>query len=77
MSEGGEARPDVKVWTYFGSDTNMLERRVQDLIDRGGRIISLAIGYGPSPAKAAGLPHGEDSWHAMIVLDASGIDPNA
>ena len=77
MSESGEARPDMKVWTYFGSNTNMLEDQIRDLIDRGGRVISLAIGYGPTPAKVAGLGRGEDSWHAMVVLDASGIDPDA
>lgn len=64
--------PDIKVWTYFGDDTNMLERQVQDLIDRGGRVISLAIGYGPPPAKVAGIPTAPDnSWHAMVVLDTA------
>lgn len=66
-----------KVWTYFGDSTNMLEHLVQDLIDRGGRVISLAIGYGPSPAKVAGLDHGGDAWHALVVVDPSNIDPNA
>lgn len=69
--------PDVKVWTYFGDSADMLEGTVQDLIDRGGKVLSLAIGYGPSPAKAAGLPHGGDTWHAMVVVDASEIDPDA
>lgn len=61
----------IKVWTYFGDSANMLEDLVQDLINRGGKVISLAIGYGPSPAKVAGLPHGSDTWHAMVVLDTS------
>ena len=68
---------DVKVWAYYGDSTAMLEDQVQNLIDRGGRVISLAIGYGPTPAKVAGLAHGEDAWHALVVVDASRIDPDA
>jgi hypothetical protein len=67
----------VKVFTYFGDSTDMLEYQVQDLIYRGGDVISLAIGYGPSPAKAARLPHGGDAWHALVVVDVSRVDPNA
>jgi hypothetical protein len=70
---------NVKVWTYFGDSTATLERQVQDLIDRGGRVLSLAIGYGPTPAKAAPLPHRDagDAWHAMVVVDTSAIDLEA
>jgi hypothetical protein len=69
---------NIKVWTYFGDSTSDLEDRVQDLIDRGGDVLSLAIGYGPPPAKVAGLHYAPDaSWHAMVVVDPSNIDPNA
>lgn len=68
---------DVKVFTYFSDSTSGLEDRVQDLIDRGGRVISLAIGYGPSPARVQGSAYADEaSWHAMVVLDVSGIDPS-
>ena len=69
--------PEIKVWTYFGDSTDMLEDQVQNLIDRGGKVISLAIGYGPTPAKVAGLSPGGDAWHALVVVDPSGIDPDA
>jgi hypothetical protein len=55
----------------------MLVNQVQNLIDRGGKVISLAIGYGPSPAKVAGLSHSGDAWHALVVVDPSEVDPNA
>lgn len=66
----------IKVWTYFGDDTNMLEHLVQDLVDRGGKVLSLAIAYGPPPpAKVSGQPGApEGAWHAMVVVDASRID---
>ena len=61
----------IKAWVYFGVDANMLEHTVQDLIDRGGRIISASIAYGPSPAKVARMVHAdtEDSWHVLVVVD--------
>jgi len=67
----------LEVWTYYAADANALERQVQELIDRGGNVLSLAIGYGPSPAKVAGQPFSGDTWHAMMVVDTSGIDPNS
>lgn len=66
----------VEVWTYYGASTDDLERHVQSLIDRGGVVLHLAIGYGPSPAKAAGLVTAHaGTWHAMVVADVSGVDP--
>jgi hypothetical protein len=62
---------EIKAWVYFGSDPINLEHTVQDLIDRGGKIISASIAYGPSPAKIAGNlgPVAPDSWTLMVVLD--------
>lgn len=68
---------NAKVWTYFGDSPAMLEDMVQGLIDRGGKVLSLAISYGPSPAKAAGAPHGSDTWTAMVIVDTTNIDPDA
>jgi hypothetical protein len=62
----------MKVWTYFGDSTNTIESEMQGLVDRGGRIVSLSIAYGPPPAKVAGLPTAPDnSWHAMVVVDTA------
>lgn len=67
----------TKVWTYFGDSTDMIESQIQDLIDRGGDVLSLSIAYGPGPAKVAGESFAPDaSWHAMVVVDTSNIDPN-
>lgn len=60
----------VKAWVVFGDDMNQIEDRVQDLIDRGGQIISVGIGYGPPPSKVAGRSYApEASWHGLVVLD--------
>jgi hypothetical protein len=60
----------IKAWTVFGDDMNQIEDRVQDYIDRGGKIISVGIGYGPPPSKVAGRPHApEGAWHGLVVLD--------
>lgn len=68
---------DIQVWTYYGDSTDMLEQMVQDLINRGGKVLNLAIGYGPSPARVAGLGTApEATWHAMVIADVSRIDPN-
>lgn len=61
----------IKAWVYFGSDAMNLEHTVQDLVDRGGRIISASIAYGPSPAKVAGRMYADaaDTWTLLVVLD--------
>jgi hypothetical protein len=77
MSET-QSTGQIKVWTYYSDSTHGLEDRVQNLIDRGGKIISLAIGYGPPPARIAAQPYAsENAWHAMVVVDTSEIDPDA
>jgi len=52
---------------YTGDTAAIGEQYAEDLIERGAIIRSISIAYGPSPAKVAGLPHGEDCWHALIV----------
>jgi hypothetical protein len=76
--EDADREPNVKVVSYFGDSTNMIEHLVQDLIDRGGLVVSLAIGYGPPPSKVAGQSYAPDnSWHGLVVADMSGVDPDA
>jgi L-asparaginase/Glu-tRNA(Gln) amidotransferase subunit D len=76
---GGQGhRVKQHVYTYFGADPNMLEDYVADLVRRGAVIDALGIGYGPSPAKVAGLPHGGETWTAMVVARwPRGIDADA
>lgn len=58
------------VYTYFGDTTNMIEDQVRDLLERGAVVVSLAIGYGPPPARVAGRSYApEMSWHGMVVVE--------
>jgi hypothetical protein len=59
-----------QITTYFAESTNSLEDRVRDLMERGGVVVALSIGYGPPPARVIGQAHApEAAWHAMVVYD--------
>jgi hypothetical protein len=61
--------PEIKAWTYYGETVRALEALIQNLIDRGGIVQSVGIGYGPALR--------ENSWQALVIVDISGIDPDA
>lgn len=59
----------TEVTTLFGDSTNKIEDKIKDMMGRGCRFQSISLGFGPSPAKVAGLSHGGDAWHAIVIYE--------